>query len=86
LVDKFVILIIFICSYLLFICTSAELAYGSEYVFKLNSGATIAKSCNRVGATFLAGSVGLGVHWIANLCGQELEPVILQVSVFILGE
>ncbi|KAI3494882.1 hypothetical protein L1887_36884 [Cichorium endivia] len=48
-------------------------------------GATIAKSFNRVGATFLAGSIGMGVHWIANQCGQELEPVILQVSVFILG-
>ncbi|KAL4562606.1 hypothetical protein LXL04_026634 [Taraxacum kok-saghyz] len=48
-------------------------------------GATIAKSCNRVGATLVAGSIGLGVHWMANQCGQELQPLILQVSVFILA-
>ncbi|GJZ30328.1 aluminum-activated malate transporter 10 [Tanacetum coccineum] len=49
-----------------------------------NAGATIAKSFNRISATFLAGSLGIGVHWIANQCG-ELEPVILQASVAILG-
>ena len=51
----------------------------------INAGATIAKSFNRISATFLAGSLGIGVHWIANQCG-ELEPVILQASVAILGE
>lgn len=50
------------------------------------SGATIAKSFNRVGATFLAGSIGLGVHWMANQCGHQLEPLVLQLSIFIVGE
>jgi len=52
----------------------------------INAGATIAKAFNRVSATFLAGSIGVGVHWIANQCGEDLEPVILQASVTILGE
>ncbi|PWA49943.1 aluminum-activated malate transporter 10 [Artemisia annua] len=52
--------------------------------FEYSVGATIAKSFNRISATFLAGSLGIGVHWIANQCG-ELEPVILQASVAILG-
>ncbi|KAJ9539095.1 hypothetical protein OSB04_031828 [Centaurea solstitialis] len=47
-------------------------------------GATIAKSFNRVTATFLAGSIGIGVHWIANQCG-ELEPVVLEASISILA-
>nr|GEX75800.1 hypothetical protein [Tanacetum cinerariifolium] len=32
---------------------------------------------------YSVGSLGIGVHWIANQCG-ELEPVILQASVAIL--
>ncbi|XP_023746453.1 aluminum-activated malate transporter 10 [Lactuca sativa] len=48
-------------------------------------GATIAKSFNRVGATFLAGSIGLGVHWMANQCGHQLEPLVLQLSIFIVA-
>ncbi|XP_071741330.1 aluminum-activated malate transporter 10 [Rutidosis leptorrhynchoides] len=48
-------------------------------------GATIAKSFNRICATFLAGSIGVGVHYLANQCGEELEPLILQVSVLILA-
>ncbi|XP_024993201.1 aluminum-activated malate transporter 10 [Cynara cardunculus var. scolymus] len=47
-------------------------------------GATIAKSFNRVTATFLAGSIGIGVHWIANQFG-ELEPVVLEASISILA-
>lgn len=51
-----------------------------------NAGATISKSFNRISGTFIAGSIGVGVHWIANQCGEELEPVVLQVSVSVLGE
>uniref|UniRef100_A0A251V1Z7 Putative aluminum-activated malate transporter n=1 Tax=Helianthus annuus TaxID=4232 RepID=A0A251V1Z7_HELAN len=53
--------------------------------FEYSVGATIAKSFNRASATILAGSIGVGVHWIANQCGEELEPVILQASVTILA-
>ncbi|GJX54618.1 zinc finger CCCH domain-containing protein 49-like protein [Tanacetum coccineum] len=45
----------------------------------INASAAIAKFFNRISATFLAGSLGIGVNWIANQCG-ELEPVILQAS------
>ncbi|KAJ0758743.1 putative aluminum-activated malate transporter [Helianthus annuus] len=53
--------------------------------FEYSVGATIAKSFNRASATILAGSIGVGVHWIADQCGEELEPVILQASVTILA-
>ncbi|XP_076957430.1 aluminum-activated malate transporter 10-like [Bidens hawaiensis] len=53
--------------------------------FEYSVGATIAKSFNRASATFLAGSIGVGVHWVANQCGEQLEPVILQASVTILA-
>ncbi|PIN24540.1 hypothetical protein CDL12_02725 [Handroanthus impetiginosus] len=35
--------------------------------------------------TFLAGTLGIGVHWIASQSGEEFEPVILQGSVFLLA-
>ncbi|KAL8192628.1 hypothetical protein R6Q57_027813 [Mikania cordata] len=54
-------------------------------VFEYSVGATVSKSFNRMIATFLGGSAGVGVHWIANQCGEELEPVILQASVTILA-
>ncbi|KAK9056116.1 hypothetical protein SSX86_027204 [Deinandra increscens subsp. villosa] len=53
--------------------------------FEYTVGATIAKSFNRIVATFLGGCTGVGVHWVANQCGEELKPVILQACVTILG-
>ncbi|KAI3741394.1 hypothetical protein L1987_59066 [Smallanthus sonchifolius] len=53
--------------------------------FEYSVGATISKAFNRTTATFLGGSIGVGVHWIASQCGEELKPVILQVSVTILS-
>lgn len=52
----------------------------------LVSGATLYKCINRAIGTFLAGSLGVGVHWIANHSGKHLEPIILGTSVFLLGK
>ncbi|KDP28457.1 hypothetical protein JCGZ_14228 [Jatropha curcas] len=52
-------------------------------VFENTAGATLSKSINRTIATFLAGSLGLGVNWIASQTGAKLQPVILGFSVFL---
>nr|GMC80449.1 aluminum-activated malate transporter 10 [Ipomoea batatas] len=54
-------------------------------VFEYTVGATLSKCVNRTLATFLAGSLGVGVHWIANQSGQKFQPIILQASVFLLA-
>ncbi|KAK9713589.1 hypothetical protein RND81_06G037700 [Saponaria officinalis] len=52
-------------------------------VFEYTVGATICKSINRAVATGVAGSLGVGIHWIASQCGQKYEPIVLGASVFI---
>ncbi|XP_074282462.1 aluminum-activated malate transporter 10-like [Silene latifolia] len=52
-------------------------------VFEYTVGATICKSVNRAVATTVAGSLGVGIHWIASQCGQKYEPIVLGASVFI---
>ncbi|KAL9245429.1 hypothetical protein vseg_019087 [Gypsophila vaccaria] len=52
-------------------------------VFEYTVGATICKSINRAVATAIAGSLGVGIHWIASQCGQKYEPIVLGASVFI---
>ncbi|XP_061962500.1 aluminum-activated malate transporter 10-like [Populus nigra] len=47
------------------------------------AGATLYKCISRGIGTFLAGSLGVGVHWAANHSG--VEPIILGISVFLLG-
>ncbi|KAI6707782.1 hypothetical protein NL676_010744 [Syzygium grande] len=54
-------------------------------VFEHTVGATLCKSINRATGTFLAGLLGIGVHWVASQSGEKLEPVILGISVFILA-
>ncbi|KAI4364686.1 hypothetical protein MLD38_020743 [Melastoma candidum] len=54
-------------------------------VFEYTVGATLCKCINRATATFLAGSLGLGVHWAAHRSGSTFEPVILGTSVFLLA-
>ncbi|XP_074265038.1 aluminum-activated malate transporter 10-like [Silene latifolia] len=51
--------------------------------FEYTVGATICKSFNRTVATTLAGSLGLGIHWIASQCGLKYEPIVLGVFIFI---
>ncbi|KAF9687943.1 hypothetical protein SADUNF_Sadunf02G0145700 [Salix dunnii] len=55
-------------------------------VFENTVGATLYKSINRAVGTFLAGSLGVGIHWVASHSGDKLEPIILGISVFLLGE
>ncbi|KAM7275244.1 hypothetical protein ACFE04_017110 [Oxalis oulophora] len=52
-------------------------------VFESTVGATLSKCVNRTLGTFLAGLLGIGVHWIANESGHQLEPIILGISVFL---
>ncbi|KAJ9171538.1 hypothetical protein P3X46_014894 [Hevea brasiliensis] len=52
-------------------------------VFEYTVGSTPCKCINRATATFLAGSLGLGVHWAAIQTGEKLEPIILGISVFL---
>ncbi|KAM1675360.1 hypothetical protein FF1_040895 [Malus domestica] len=54
-------------------------------VFESTVGATLYKSINRAAGTFLAGSLGLGVHWISCKAGQNFEPIIIGTSVFLLA-
>ncbi|KAL1541228.1 aluminum-activated malate transporter 10-like [Salvia divinorum] len=51
--------------------------------FEYTVGATICKCVNRTTATFIAGALGIGVHWVATRFGKAWEPIILQVSVFV---
>lgn len=54
-------------------------------VFESSVGATLGKCINRAIGTFLAGSLGVGVHWIAFHSGKDLEPIVLGISVFLLA-
>ncbi|KAK1301146.1 Aluminum-activated malate transporter 8 [Acorus calamus] len=54
-------------------------------VMEYSVGATIGKGLNRAFATLLGGSLGLGVHQLAELLGEKGEPVFLGVSVFLLA-
>ncbi|XP_047961493.1 aluminum-activated malate transporter 10-like [Salvia hispanica] len=54
-------------------------------VFEYTVGATLCKCVNRATGTFLAGALGVGVHWVASQSGERFEPIILQVSVFLLA-
>ncbi|KAJ4952270.1 hypothetical protein NE237_029102 [Protea cynaroides] len=54
-------------------------------VFEYTVGATLSKCLNRATATIVAGSLAMGVHWIASQSGDRFEPVILGASVFLLA-
>ncbi|XP_075477731.1 LOW QUALITY PROTEIN: aluminum-activated malate transporter 10-like [Primulina tabacum] len=54
-------------------------------VFEYTVGATLCKCVNRAIGTCLAGALGVGVHWIASQSGERFEPIILQLSVFLLA-
>ncbi|KAK6919935.1 Aluminum-activated malate transporter [Dillenia turbinata] len=54
-------------------------------VFEYTVGATVSKSINRATGTFLAGSLGIGIHWMASRSGEKFEPTILGGSVFLLA-
>ncbi|OMO64256.1 Aluminum-activated malate transporter [Corchorus capsularis] len=52
-------------------------------VFEYTVGATLSKCINRAVATFLAGALGVGIHWVADHSGNEMKPIILGISVFL---
>ncbi|KAK3228135.1 hypothetical protein Dsin_007997 [Dipteronia sinensis] len=54
-------------------------------VFENTVGATLCKCLNRVVGTSLAGLLAIGVHWVARQSGENLEPLIVGASVFILA-
>ncbi|KAK7269027.1 hypothetical protein RIF29_21742 [Crotalaria pallida] len=54
-------------------------------VFENTAGATISKTINRICGTTLAGFLAFGVHWVASRAGEQLEPVIVGVSLFLLA-
>ncbi|KAM5584949.1 hypothetical protein ABKV19_004364 [Rosa sericea] len=54
-------------------------------VFEFSVGATLGRGLNRILATFLAGSLGFGVHLLANLSGEKGHPILIGLFVFILA-
>ncbi|KAK6646176.1 hypothetical protein PHAVU_L005901 [Phaseolus vulgaris] len=54
-------------------------------VFEYTAGATIYKTVNRMCGTSLAGFLGIGVHWVASRAGEQFEPIIVGVSLFLLA-
>ncbi|CAA0842996.1 Aluminum-activated malate transporter 2 [Striga hermonthica] len=54
-------------------------------VFEFTVGGTLSKSLNRGFATLVAGALGLGAEYLADLCGQKGEPIVLGILVFLLA-
>ncbi|KAI3874552.1 hypothetical protein MKX03_004882 [Papaver bracteatum] len=54
-------------------------------VFEFSVGATLGKGINRGIATLCAGALGVGAHHLANLAGEDGEPILLGILVFILA-
>ncbi|QCE07727.1 Aluminum-activated malate transporter [Vigna unguiculata] len=54
-------------------------------VFEYTAGATISKTVNRMCGTSLAGFLGIGVHWVASRAGEQFEPIIIGISLFLLA-
>ncbi|PRQ44140.1 putative aluminum-activated malate transporter [Rosa chinensis] len=54
-------------------------------VFEFTVGATLSKGLNRSFATLLAGALGIGANHLAGLFGEQGEPIILGVLVFLLA-
>ncbi|KAL5726847.1 hypothetical protein ACHQM5_000097 [Ranunculus cassubicifolius] len=54
-------------------------------VFEFTVGACLSKSINRTTGTCLAGFLAVGVHWLASEAGEDLEPIILRSSIFLLA-
>ncbi|XP_028797378.1 aluminum-activated malate transporter 2 [Neltuma alba] len=52
-------------------------------VFEYSVGATLGKGLNRGLATLLAGALGVGTHYLADLSGQTIEPILLSFFVFL---
>ncbi|KAF3339168.1 aluminum-activated malate transporter 1-like protein [Carex littledalei] len=54
-------------------------------VMEYTAGGTLSKGLNRTFATVVAGSLGVGAHQIAALCGEKGEAILLALFVFLLA-
>ncbi|PUZ47098.1 hypothetical protein GQ55_7G135600 [Panicum hallii var. hallii] len=54
-------------------------------VMEYTVGGTLIKGLNRAFATLLAGFIAVGAHKVAYLCGNNGEPVVLAIFVFLLA-
>uniref|UniRef100_A0A0E0LB79 Uncharacterized protein n=1 Tax=Oryza punctata TaxID=4537 RepID=A0A0E0LB79_ORYPU len=54
-------------------------------VFEYTVGGCMYKGLNRAMATVTGGALALGVHWVADKSGDDLEPFILTASLFVLA-
>lgn len=54
-------------------------------VFELTAGATFCKGSNRAFGTLLAGTLALGVEYLADLAGPSREAYVVGFSVFVVG-
>ncbi|XP_054779495.1 aluminum-activated malate transporter 2-like [Prosopis cineraria] len=54
-------------------------------VFEYYVGATLGKGLNRGLATLLAGALGVGAHYLTDLSGQTIEPILISFFVFLLA-
>ncbi|XP_075635895.1 aluminum-activated malate transporter 2-like isoform X1 [Castanea sativa] len=54
-------------------------------VFEFSVGATLGRGLNRGLATLVAGALGFGAHYLASLAGEEGEPILLGLFVFLLA-
>lgn len=54
-------------------------------VMEFTVGAAVSKGLNRACATFLAGALGIGAHYLAILSGEKKEPIVLGFLVFVVA-
>ncbi|KAL9673333.1 hypothetical protein QQ045_029589 [Rhodiola kirilowii] len=54
-------------------------------MFEFTVGETLGKGLNRMLATLVAGMLGLGAHRLATLSGDDVEPVLLSIFVFLIA-
>ncbi|XP_066350376.1 aluminum-activated malate transporter 1-like [Miscanthus floridulus] len=54
-------------------------------VMEFTVGATLSRGLNRTFATLVAVFLAVGAHMAANLCGENGEPILLSVFVFLVG-
>jgi len=52
-------------------------------VMEFTIGVAVLKGLNRACATFLAGTLGIGAHYLPVLFGEKWEPVVPGVLVFL---
>ncbi|KAF3776972.1 Aluminum-activated malate transporter 10 [Nymphaea thermarum] len=57
----------------------------TEVSKQICAGATLSKGINRGIGTLLAGSLAIGVHFVASHSGDKGEPIVLAGSLFLLG-